>query len=251
MKRTLSPFLLAALFIFLAGSSNAQSSKDAGVRHGAYPVLQSRGFGTVMVEPDQATLSFSIVTEHENPQTAMRLNEEASGSALRAVRGLGIADRHLKVQNIRLEPKREWDEPNRRWKELGFEARRFVSVTMTDLDVLPNLVSAVVDEGANRLEHLQYELADRSTAELEALGKAVTNAKARAMAMAAALGSTHVVALRVIEEGASMPEPVLMARSFAKDEMAEMGGTPDPTAWSGGLIEVRVAVSAEFAIMDN
>ncbi|MEQ9105424.1 MAG: SIMPL domain-containing protein [Rhodothermales bacterium] len=244
MKRHLTLF---ALFIFLVGTSNAQTGHHSGTPYDIRSVLQSRGEGTVMVEPDQATLRFSIVTEHKNPQTAMQLNEDASGTALRAVRSLGIADRHLQVQNIRLEPKREWNEEGRRWVELGYEARRFVSVTVTDLDVLPNLVSAVVDEGANRLEQLQYELADRSAAELEALGKAVANAKARAMAMAAALGSSKVVPIRVIEEGASMPEPVLMARSFAKDEMAQMGGAPDPAAWSGGLIEVRVAVSAEFA----
>lgn len=233
MKRHLS---LLALFILLVGSSSAQT------------ILQSRGTGIVMVEPDQASLRFSIVTEHDNPQTAMSLNEEASAAALRAVRSLGIADRHLQVQNIQLEPKREWNEPGRRWIQLGYEARRFVSVTVTDLDVLPNLVSAVVAQGANRLEQLQYELADRSVAELSALGKAVSNAKARALAMAAALGSSSVTAVRVIEEGTRMPEPVLMARSFAKDEMAQMDGAPDPAAWSGGLIEVRVAVSAEFKI---
>lgn len=239
------PKLLVLLFTFLIVQSTTSYAQHYGGT-----VLNARGVGMVEVEPDQATLRFSVVAEHENPEEAMRQNEDASAAALRAVRGLGVEDRHIQVQNVHLQPKREWDEPGRRWVELGFEATRYVEVTVTDLDTLPALVSAVVENGANRLQQLQYELADQTAAELEALGLAVGNARARALAMAAALGHTEVFAVRVIEEGANMPAPVMatgLQRMMSKDESMQEGA-PNPEAYSAGLIEVRVAVTAEFGV---
>lgn len=205
------------------------------------------GEGIIDVEPDMATVHFGIVTVADDPEEARRQNAEAAARAMNAVRELGIEERHIRMEALRLQPHREWVDEDRRWIESGFEAVRQVVVEVHDLEMLPTLVAEVVQQGANRLEQVSYDLENREEARNEALREAVENAREKARIVAATLGEELGAVQNVNEQSFDFPRPVVNLRSdMMYAEKAE--AAPEPDAYAAGEIEVRVTVHASFEI---
>lgn len=211
--------------------------------------ISVRGEGVVRVVPDQATIRLGIVTIDEDPEEARRRNAEASREAMNAVRELGIDERKIRMELLRLQPRREYDPDTRRTIDVGFEAERLVVVELDDLEKLPALVARVVQRGANRIESITYGLADEDVVREEALRAAVVNARAKAQLIAETLGVSLGPVQRVDEQSFDFPRPVFamqrMEMSAAKD-----AAEPEPAAYAAGEIEVRTSVHAVFGLGD-
>lgn len=230
--------LILALMIGLAAPATAQDR--------VYTVTVS-GQGTMKVSPDMATIWFSVVTHHELPDRARAQNAEASAAAMNAARNLGIEEKDLQLEGLQLAPRRVYDPDRRVYNQDGFEATRTVKVIVRDLDVLPDLVAAIVANGANQLNNIQYGLEDRESIELEALARAVNRAKEKATVMAAELGWALGKALTINEQGVSVPQPRMQMEAvamMAKDE----GGNPD--AFAAGELDVRASVTVVFGLTE-
>ena len=203
------------------------------------------GVGTVDVEPDEATVQFAVVTRAETAEAARRQNAEAAESAMDAVRALGIADRKIQLLNLRLDE--EWDYRNNQRIRKGFIARRDVKVTMEDLDLAPDLVAVIVQQGANELNGIQYDLQNREAVENEALQAAVARAREKAQLMAEALGANFGRVVQIAEGGVQMPRPSPVA--FARGAMAMDESTEsNPGAYAAGEITVRATVTVTFVL---
>lgn len=204
------------------------------------------GEGTLHLQPDMATVRFGIVTVEESPEAARRRNAEASAEAMNAVRDLGVDDRKMKLETLRLQPRREYNPDTRRMEDKGFEAVREVVVELEDLDRLPELITRVVQKGANRLNGITYDLKDRTTARNEALRRAVLNAREKAALMAQTLGATLGMALRISEQGVTVPRPIIQVRG--ETALAKADAEPMPEAYASGEIEVKATVQIVFEL---
>lgn len=230
-----------ALFVGLTtGVAAAQTTGTSAPR-----LISVSGEGIIKVQPDMATLRFGVVTESDNAEEARRLNAEAAAQAMNAVRALGVPERKIQLEVLRLQPKQEYNEQTRRYVQVGFEAIRIVSVELDDVNKLPELVAQVVQQGANRLESISYDLKDRDAARDEALRQAVTKARDKAQLVASALGVELGPVHRVDEQGFNFPQPVYrMAEMAAADKVQSF----EPEAYAAGEIEVRANVQAAFEI---
>jgi len=128
----------------------------------------------------------------------------------------------------------------------GYEAVREVVVELEDLDRLPELIARVVQKGANRLNGITYDLKDRTTARNEALRRAVLNAREKAALMAETLGAELGMALRISEQGVSVPRPVFQVRG--ETALAKADASPTPEAYASGEIEVKASVQIVFEL---
>lgn len=204
------------------------------------------GEGVVRTEPDQASVRFGIVTRDEDPEEARSRNATAAAEAMNAVRALGIADRKMRLETLRLQPAREYDAQTRRYIDVGFEATRQVVVEVEDLELLPTLIAEVVQKGANRLDGITYELKSRTAARNEALQEAITDAREKAQLMTATLGEEIDRPLSIVEQSFSFPQPMIR---MAQAEVAmAKGAEPEPDAYAAGEIEVRAIVQVVFAL---
>ena len=231
---------LLALLIMLPAQAQDMDTKDDK------RTVSVSGEGTVRAEPDQATVRFGIVTRAEDPEEARRLNAAAAAEAMNAVRALGVEDRKMRLETLRLQPAREYNAQTRRYDEVGFEATRQVVVEIEDLETLPTLVTEVVQGGANRLNGIAYSLKNRTAARNEALQKAMTDAREKAQLMAATLGEEIGQVLTIGEQSLSAPQPVVR---MAQAEMrVAKDAAPEPDAYAAGEIEVRAVVQVVFAL---
>ena len=247
MKTTLSIRSLVALSLLLlsAGPVSAQTIGD--LLRGSERTVSVTGEGEVRVEPDEATVRFGVVTQDENPEAARERNAEASSQAMNAVRELGIPEGHIRLEMLRLEPTYEYDEQRRTREIVGYEAIRMVVVELDDLEKLPTLVARVVQQGANRLEGIEYGLQERSQARNEALQEALRDARAKAELMAGTLDEQIGQVLRIEEQNIDFPRPVIQTSARAFDK-AESAAAPEPDAYAAGEIEVTANVHVSFAL---
>jgi uncharacterized protein len=215
----------------------------ASAQDGDRRIVSVSGEGIYRVEPDMAVVRFGVVTHSDSPEEARRLNAAASREAINAVRELGIEERRIRMESLRLQPRREYIQETRRWEERGFEAVRDVVVNVDDIDRLPEVVTRVVQRGANRLNQVAYELSDREHARNEALRIAVENARSKAEVMVGVLGVSLGPVRTISEQQFDFPRPMYRAMDMA---MASPEAAPEPEAYASGEIEVRATVQLEF-----
>lgn len=205
------------------------------------------GEGVVNAIPDQATVRFGIATRHQNPEEARRQNAETAREAMNAVRALGVEERKLRLETLRLQPVREYNPETRRPEDKGYEASRELVVELDDLEKLPDLIAQIVQKGANRLNGVSYGLKDRDGVRDEALVEAVMRAKQKAALMASTLGVELGEVVKISEQGIAMPFPVMRMESDAM-MMAKAEAAPEPEAYAAGEMKVEATVQVTFRL---
>ena len=211
-------------------------------------LISVSGEGTVQALPDMAKVRFGIVIRDEDPEEARRQNAETAKRAMNSIRDLGVEDSKLSLQTLRLQPVREYDSETRRHIDKGYEATRELVVSVEQLDMLPSLVSQIVQQGANRLNGITYGLKNQQEAKDAALVLAVTRARQKAELMVSTLGVSLGKVIQVQEQGVNFPQPVLMREAGPAVMMSKAGASPEPEAYSAGEIEVKATVSITFEV---
>ncbi|MEM1271689.1 MAG: SIMPL domain-containing protein [Bacteroidota bacterium] len=228
---------LSLFLLLLAGPAFAQpASTDQRT-------ITVTGEGRSSLPPDQALARFSIVTSSQDPESGRQANAETASTVLNALRELGIADADLRLEQLRLGPKREYDAAKQQWNDVGFETTRTLVVTVRDIDDLPGAVASVVSNGGNRLEGVRYVLDNPAQGQAVALIEAVADARAKAELMAGALGAEVGVALTVREGTVATPRPQTVLEARALSDASAV-----PEAYAPGQLDVRASVTVTFAL---
>ena len=237
--------LASGLILILALTPSAASGQESP------PSVSVNGEGVVLVDPDQAIVRFAVATSHQDPEEARRLNAAASREAMNAIRDLGIEERNLRVEGLRLQPQQRYNSTTRQYEQIGFEAVREVRVTLDDIDLLPVVVARVVQKGANRLNGIAYDLADRESVRHEALRLAAENARVKAVLLAETLGARLGAVRSIQEQGVQFPGPQYMMREADVALRAAADAAPEPDAYASGQIEVRATVGVVFHLLSG
>ena len=208
--------------------------------------IRVSGEGTVRVEPDQATVRFGIVTQDDDAEVAREENAEVASRAMNTIRDLGIAERKIRMETLRLQPRREYNRETRNYDQRGYEAVRQVVVEVDDLTQLPTLVTRIVQQGANRLDGINYGVADREAVRNEALAEAAQQARTKAQLLAETLGAQVGPPRQISEQSFDFPRPAFRVEAAA---MAKADAAPEPDAYAAGDIEVTASVQVTFDLV--
>ena len=238
-RKTLPALFLAILLVLPSHAQDASSPPQT---------VRVSGEATVKAAPDQATVRFGIVSEATTAEDARVQNAKAAKRAMNAVRELDVPEEKMRMESLRLQPRREYNPQTKRHEEKGFEATRQVVVELSDLEQLPTLVARVVQQGANRLEGINYELSDRSSIRDEALRTAASNAREKARLLVGALDASLGPVQQITEESFGFDEPQPRVRmQFSKSAQAD--AAPEPDAYAAGEIEVTARVQVVFELV--
>jgi hypothetical protein len=233
-------FSLVLACVLLAAPVHAQSPADDR------RVVRVSGESTVSVSPDRATVRFGVVTRAPTAEDARRQNATAAKSAMNTVRELGVPDEKMRMEALRLQPRREYNPDTKTHEQKGYEATRQVVVELERLEQLPRLVTRVVQRGANRLEGVQYGLQDRTTPRNEALRQAASAARDKARLLATTLDAALGDVLQIEEQSFGFDEPSpRVDMQYAK---AAADAEPEPDAYAAGEIDVRATVQVVFSL---
>ena len=120
----------------------------------------------------------------------------------------------------------------------GYEVTNAITVKITDIDQVGNVIDMAVQNGANRVSNIQFTVSDEQLYYRKALSLALKNALAKAQTMAETIQlqlDPHPI--KITEE--LRTEPILY-RSFSAKEMAVT------TPIEQGQITINATVQVEF-----
>src|SRR4051794_4897925 len=219
----------AVAFAGVARPDGAHGAAPAGDRH-----ITVTAVGTVEHVPDQAQLSFSVVSQAGGAKDAMAANSADTRKAIDALKRAAVGSKDIQPQDVSLEPRYRENGPT----IAGFTARNSVSVT-SSIAQAGDLVDAGVSAGANEVSGPSLSVADEDALYRDALKTAVANAKLKAQAIAEASG-VGVGRVTNVVEGAS--ETPVMSQPYAM-KAADSAAPIEP-----GQQEIQASVTVTFAI---
>lgn len=236
---TRGSLFLALTLVLLASAPTVTAQNTVAPR-----TITVSATDTVRISPDRVTVRFAVVTRAAQAEPARQQNAQASQRTLDAVRALGVPERQIQVQSLRLSEEIEYRQGRR--VRIGFIARRDVEVVLDDMDRLPALVERVVQEGANEFGGIHYTLRDRRAAENAALRRVAQRAREKADVIASTLGTSIRGVHAVTETGVSFPQPrPEFSRAMVAME-SDQAGTPG--AYAEGEIEIRATLTVSFEL---
>ena len=171
---------------------------------------------------------------------AMRGVSVGAASVLENIASAGVEERDIQTSSLNLNP--VWDHGNNRVPQIrGYVASTQLAVRVRDLEGLGQLLDAVVGEGANTLDSLEFAISDPEPLRDAARADAVRKARAKAETLANA-ADVSLGPVQSISEGGGARAPQPMMRGA----MMESAAVPVAT----GELDVQVSVSMVFAIAD-
>lgn len=199
------------------------------------------GQGSVESIPDMATITVGVTNEARVAKDAMSATSEAVGKMFERLGEFGIAQRDFQTQSLALNP--IWSRRNNSDqsppKIVGFSASNMVFIRIRDLDSLGEILDALITDGANDFNGLQFGIQEPKPLMDEARAAAVKDAIAKAELLANAAGVSLGPVMSISETGGNRPRPMMMDR-------AVMSEAAMPIA--SGEVSMSASVSVVFAI---
>lgn len=199
------------------------------------------GVGQIETAPDMATITLGVTNEAREAKAAMAATSAAVGKMLERLTSLGIESRDVQTQRISLNPVWSGRGSSGTYpaKITGFTASNTVLVRIRDLDSLGETLDAVIDDGANDFNGLQFGVQEPRPLQDAAREAAVKDAIAKAQLLAGAAGVSLGPVISISEQGGGGPRPMMMQRAAMEDS-----GVPI----AAGEVSLSASVSMIFAI---
>ncbi|WP_269580765.1 SIMPL domain-containing protein [Roseibium sp. Sym1] len=173
--------------------------------------ITMEGRGTVAVAPDMAVISASVVTTGDNAADALAGNSAAVAKVIEAIKSEGIVAKDIQTRGFGIYPRYDHTKSSGRQPDItGYEIRNGVEVKVRDLAKLGALLTLTVENGANAVDGIRFEVSDPEEKLDEARQKAVAAARHKAEIFAAAAGVDLGTIVSITETGVEMPRPVMM-----------------------------------------
>jgi uncharacterized protein YggE len=203
------------------------------------PQIRVTGRATVTVSPDQASVDVGVVTEAPEAKDAARGNAEKLDAVLKSIRNALGPDAKFETVSYSLNPLYRYPEPRREPVLTGYSATNIVRIKELALDKVGEVVDLATSSGANTVSNIAFGLRDEGAVKARALREAAVDAKAKAEALADALGVQVLGIFSVTEGEPDIIRPLPMYRGAE----AAMAQAAPATPVEARAIEVRASVT--------
>jgi uncharacterized protein len=212
-----------------------------------------RGEGKVVAVPDVAVFSFQVISQGSGVKDVSKLQEDNTkkvNQAIEFVKTSGIDDKDIKTESYSLEPRYQYypcvgNGPCRLAEIVGYTIRQSVSVKVRDFGKIGELLTGVVDRGANSVSDVRFTIDDLSELKAEAREEAIAKAQTEAKNIARAGGFSLGKLLSLDESWPYYPEPVYGRGGTEEMLKSDMSVTP---VLEPGSEEISVTVNLRYEI---
>jgi uncharacterized protein YggE len=180
MRTKLSIFVLGlvlALVLSACGTAAAQPR-----------TLNVSGNGTVYLTPDIAYIYIGVHTEEPVIATAVSNNNTQTQALVDALKNAGVAAVDLQTSNFNVYLTQSYDKLTGQSTGSNYGVDNTVYVTVRDLTKLGSLLNTAVSAGANNINSITFDVADKTAAMAQARQKAMANASSLASELAQTAG---------------------------------------------------------------
>jgi uncharacterized protein YggE len=168
-------------------AAQAQATQTPGSSSTQLRTVSVNGTGKAYLDPDIAMIYVGVHTEDADAAAAVAANNEQSQKVSDALRDLGIPAKDIQTTNFSIYPQQQYS-PSGELQETRYAVDNTVFVTLRDLSKLGDVLDGVIAAGANSINGIQFDVADRTKALADARKAAVADARSQAEELAAAAG---------------------------------------------------------------
>ncbi len=180
-----SILILAALVLSACGPSTIVANPAPPQR-----TLNVNGVGTVNMTPDIAYINIGVHTEKPTAAEAVSENNTQTQQVVNALQGGGVDPKDIQTTNFSIYPNTQYDPQTNAKLGTTYMVDNTVNVTVRKLDQLGNLLDLSVKSGANSVNSIQFDVADKTQALKQARDLAVKDAATQAQELSSAAGVT-------------------------------------------------------------
>lgn len=200
---TVVAVMMLALLVSACGPTTINQAAPPPMR-----TLSVTGSGQAYLAPDIAYIYIGVHTEKLTAAEAVDENTTQTQKVIEAIKDFGIDAKDIRTMNFSIWPMDRFDpQSGRPTGEKTYAVDNTVYVTVRDLDTLGDLLDTVVRAGANTVNSIQFDVADKDEALKTARAEAVKDAQAKAKELADAsglsLGEIHSIGF-----SDSLPYPI-------------------------------------------
>lgn len=180
------------VFAVLAFTLILSACGPTTINQAAQPVtrtLNVNGVGSIDLTPDIAYIYIGVHDEAATASEAVDSNKTQTTAVINAIKKAGVDAKDIRTTNFSIYPSQQYG-PDGTVTGTIYMVDNSVYITVRNLDVLGNLLDAAITAGANSVNSIQFDVADKTAAVKEARAKAVADAKSQAQEMADAAGIT-------------------------------------------------------------
>ena len=146
------------------------------------------GTGEVSLVPDIASINIGVHTEADQVADALSNNTAQANAIANVLQGLGVEEKDVQTSNFNVYPSSNYDPMTGQVTGTYFVVDNTVTVIVRDLSKLGDVLTAVVEAGANNIYGITFDVENRDAAVIQARELAIQNAKDKAQEIADAAG---------------------------------------------------------------
>jgi uncharacterized protein YggE len=201
------------------------------------------GAGSVSATPDIAYIYVGVHTEAPTAAEAVEENNTQTQEVINALTEFGVDENDIRTTNFSIWPQDKYDPmTGTPTGEKTYVVDNTVYVTVRDLDKLGDLIDTVIEAGANTVNSIQFDVADKDEVLEQARDAAVKDAEETAQELAASAGVT-LGELQTISTFDSQPYPIYDGKGGGGAMAAEAAVPIQP-----GQLTYTVTVNVTYGI---
>ncbi len=205
--------------------------------------LTVTGNAVITAAPDTARITLGVETSDTSAETAAAENAERMAEVMAALKAMGLTDAEISTSGFNIYSYNQTVNRNTPDEKTvtTYQVQNRITIITKDLERVGKIVDAAVKSGANQVQGIQFDLADKQELQLQALQNAVKQAKMKAEAMAESAGITLQGIFTLNEDsGSYVPlQDTMVMRASALGKEADTSITP-------GEIEIAARVTAVY-----
>ena len=209
------------------------------------PAITVKGEGSIVVEPDLAAVTFAVTAEKEDASAAQQEVTEKANNVKNALLEAGFPEEQFKTQAVELYT--NYDYSGDYARAAGYRASISMSLKEIPINDVGSVLGLCSENGVNEIDGVSVYYSRYDEAYLEALVKAMKQAKQKAEGIASAEGAVLSGQFSVVEgyQDTSMRS---RAKAYSTDMVSANGMEEAVLDYSGGTTEISAVVTVDYTI---
>jgi uncharacterized protein YggE len=176
---------IAILALVLSACAPNATGSEVAAR-----TISVNGTGTVYLTPDTAYINIGVHTEDPEVGKAVDMNNQKSQAVINAIKALGVEAKDIQTTNFSVYNSVQYDPMSGMETGTVYMVDNTVIITMRDLAKMSDLLDASIRSGANNINSVSFDIADKTEAVQQARTLAIENAQILAKELTAGAGVT-------------------------------------------------------------
>ncbi len=220
MKKKFLWIFLGMAAVLILGACASPASQAINTPQPPQRVITVTGTGQVYLTPDVAYVNVGVHSVADTVGDALKLNNSQATAVASSLEELGVDAKDIQTNAFNVYPQQQFG-PQGEVTKTTYAVDNSVFVTVRDLSKLGQILDVVVQNGANAINGITFDVLDKTKALAQVRQMAVTDARQQAQQLADAAGVTlgDLMSLNVTESG-NTPVPAFAGKGGAPNAAA-------------------------------